>query len=175
MLERIFRTKRSGCLDPKGASLKGMTSSLTADSRGIIQPCPACDSANRIAFARLSQRGRCGTCKAGLPFPALPVEVSSEEIFTNLVAQSPLPVIVDFWAVWCGPCKMMAPEFTKAATQASGRAILAKVNTEKLPGVSNAQRIQGIPAFILYKGGNEAARTTGFQPAGRLLTCAGVV
>lgn len=151
-----------------------MTSSLTADSRGIILPCPACESANRIAFARLGQKGRCGTCKEELPFPALPVDITAEEDFTNLIAQSPLPVIVDFWATWCGPCQMMAPEFTKAAGMASGRAVLAKVNTEKLPGISNTQRIQGIPAFIRYTGGREAARTTGFQPAERLLTWAGV-
>mgnify|MGYP003633813162 FL=1 len=151
-----------------------MTTSLAADSRGIILPCPTCDSANRIAYARLGQKGSCGTCKTELPLPALPVDVISEEDFTNLISQSPLPVIVDFWATWCGPCKMMAPEFTKAVTKASGRAILAKVNTEKLPGISNTQRIQGIPAFILYKGGSETARTTGFQPADRLLTWAGV-
>lgn len=151
-----------------------MSSSLTADPRGIILPCASCGAANRLAFARLGQQGRCGTCKDELPFPALPVDISSDEVFTNLIAQSPLPVIVDFWADWCGPCKMMAPEFTKAAAEASGRAILAKVNTEKLPGVSNSQRIQGIPAFILYRGGNEADRTTGFQPAGRLLSWAGL-
>lgn len=152
-----------------------MSTTLSSDSRGIILPCPACDSANRIAYARLGQKGRCGTCKAELPFPALPVDVTSEEAFTNLIAQSALPVVVDFWATWCGPCQMMAPQFGEAAAQASGRAVLAKVNTEKLPGISKTQRIQGIPAFILYKGGSEAARTTGFQPAERLLTWAGVL
>ncbi len=151
-----------------------MSTTLSSDSRGIILPCPACSSANRIAFKRLGQKGHCGTCKAELPLPALPVEITSEVDFTNLVAESALPVIVDFWATWCGPCTMMAPEFAKAAATASGRAILAKVNTELLPGISNTQRIQGIPAFILYKGGHEAARTTGFQPAGKLLTWAGV-
>ena len=151
-----------------------MTSSHSADSRGIILSCPACGSANRIAYARLGQQGRCGTCKGELPFPLLPVEVSSEEVFTNLIAQSALPVIVDFWSQWCGPCKMMAPEFSKAARNASGRAILAKVNTEKLPGISNTQRIQGIPAFIIYRDGAEADRTTGFQPAERLLSWAGL-
>ena len=93
----------------------------------------------------------------------------------NLVAQSSLPVIVDFWADWCGPCQMMAPEFAKAAAQAAGQMILAKVNTEQLPQVSATLRIQGIPAFILFKNGREAARTAGFQPAAQLLRWAGSV
>jgi len=150
-----------------------MSSSLRSDSRGVILPCPDCGSANRIAFSRLGQKGRCGTCKVELPLLSQPVDVSSAEAFTNLMAQSPLPVIVDFWAEWCGPCKMMSPEFAKAAEQAAGETILAKVNTEQVPEVSASQRIQGIPAFILFKNGSEASRSTGFQPAAKLLAWAG--
>lgn len=98
-----------------------------------------------------------------------PVDVDSAEAFSALVSESPLPVIVDFWADWCGPCKMMAPEFAKAAAQAVGQSILAKVDTERLSSVASANRIQGIPAFILFREGREVARTTGFQPAPRLL------
>ncbi len=152
-----------------------MKTSLRSDDRGVILSCPACGTTNRVAYSRLGDQGRCGTCKADLPPPSSPVEIAAQQSFANLVAQSSLPVIVDFWADWCGPCQMMAPEFAKAAAQAAGQMILAKVNTEQLPQVSATLRIQGIPAFILFKNGREAARTAGFQPAAQLLRWAGSV
>jgi len=146
-----------------------MSASLESDARGIILPCPACGTANRIVYAKAASQGRCGTCKADLPLVSSPVEITNIEAFTALVSQSPLPVVIDFWAPWCGPCQMMAPEFAKAAAQASGEALFVKVNTDEQPQIAGQFRIQGIPAFALIRGGKVTAQTSGFQPAARLL------
>lgn len=149
-----------------------MSHLLSSDSRGLIVPCPSCGTASRIAYANLAKTGRCGACKATLPVPAAPVVVEDSASFQALTTGSALPVLVDFWAPWCGPCRMMAPEFEKAATQAAGSLILAKVNSDDLPAVSASLHIQGIPAFVLFKDGKEQARTAGFQPAQRLVAWA---
>ena len=146
-----------------------MSQHLTSDERGIILPCSACGTGNRIAYARVAQQGRCGTCKAELPLIAAPVEMTSPTAFAALVSQSPLPIVIDFWAPWCGPCQMMAPEFAKAAAQDSGDAIFIKVNTDEQQEIASQFRIQGIPAFALIKNSKLAAQTSGFQPAARLL------
>jgi len=146
-----------------------MSASLATDARGIIQPCPACGTANRIAYTKTASQGRCGTCKADLPLVAAPAEISDIEAFAALLSQSPLPVVIDFWAPWCGPCQMMAPEFAKAAAQAAGEALFVKVNTDEQPQIAGQFRIQGIPAFALIRDGKLTAQTSGFQPAARLL------
>jgi len=146
-----------------------MSNHFTSDNRGIIVSCASCGTANRIAYARLGQQGRCGTCQTALPAIALPVDISSAAGFAALISQSPLPVVVDFWAAWCGPCKMMAPEFAKAAGLASGDAVFVKVNTEELPEIASQFRIQGIPAFALIRQGKPPVQTSGFQPAHKLL------
>ena len=146
-----------------------MSQSLTSDPRGIIQTCVVCGTANRLAYARLAQQGRCGSCQAPLPVLATPVEIDSIEAFAALIRQSPLPVVIDFWAPWCGPCQMMAPEFAKAAVEASGEAIFVKVNTDEQQDIAAQFRIQGIPAFAVVRQGQVTAQTSGFQPAARLL------
>ena len=146
-----------------------MSTHLTTDERGIIQACPSCGTANRIAFAKTDHLGRCGTCKADLPRIAEPVDIDGPAGFAALIAQSPLPVVVDFWAPWCGPCRMMAPEFAKAAALAAGEAVFVKVNTDEQQEIASQFRIQGIPAFALMKSGKVSAQASGFQPAAQLL------
>lgn len=149
--------------------LSFMSASLACDARGVILPCPACGTANRIAYAKLASQGRCGTCNADLPPVSAPVEVSEMEAFAALIRQSPLPVVIDFWAPWCGPCQMMAPEFAKAAALAASEAIFVKVNTDEQPQIAGQFHIQGIPAFALIRHGKVSAQASGFQPAARLL------
>lgn len=147
-----------------------MNQHLTSDDRGILLTCPKCGTSNRVAFARLDQQGRCGSCKSPLPGIATPVDIQDASGFAGLIAQSPLPVVVDFWAPWCGPCKSMAPEFAKAASEAAGEAVFAKVQTEDHPEIASQFAVQGIPAFVLLRGGELIARNSGFQSAARLLS-----
>lgn len=146
-----------------------MSASLATDDRGLLLPCPACGTVNRIAYAKLNSQGHCGSCRVILPKIAVPADAFDTAAFATLVSQCPLPVVVDFWAPWCGPCQMMAPEFAKAAALAAGEALFLKVNTDEQPEIAAQFRIQGIPAFALIRQGRLAAQTSGFQPSARLL------
>lgn len=140
-------------------------STLKMDGRGVIQPCPACGQKNRAAFERLSERGHCGKCKAELPAPSVPVEVSGEADFFQMLERSALPVLVDFWASWCGPCLRVAPELEKVAANNASEFLVAKVNTEMLPALSQRYGVRSIPTLIVFLDGKEANRSMGAQPA----------
>ena len=118
-----------------------------------------------MKYEALGKTFRCGKCKIELSPPAEPVDVESEAGFDALTNRSAFPVLVDFWAPWCGPCKMVAPEFVKVAREAAGRFLVAKVNTEQLPGLSARFRITAIPAMIVFRDGKEVARQAGATPA----------
>jgi len=135
------------------------------DEKGVIVACPACGQANRIPFERLGEEGRCGRCQSALPRPASPLDIPDETIFDRLIGTSSLPVVVDFWAPWCGPCRMVAPELEKVAAAGKGRIVVAKVNTEALQGLARRYQVQSIPMMSVFVGGREAARTTGARPA----------
>jgi len=142
-----------------------MATSMTFDDRGLVVPCAQCGQKNRIAFERLGDTVRCGKCKTEIPPPSAPVDVPSEAVFDRLISASPLPVVVDYWAEWCGPCRMVAPELAKVAQQNAGRLVVAKVNTEELPGLAERYRIQSIPMMSVFNGGREVGQTVGARPA----------
>jgi thioredoxin 2 len=135
------------------------------DDRGVIVACPACGKHNRVAFGRLGDPVRCGQCKASLEAPGAPVEVAGSAEFDRLVSEASVPVVVDYWAPWCGPCRMVAPELKKVAARRAGRVLVVKVNTEALPHLGQRFGIRSIPTLAVFAGGREVARTTGARPA----------
>jgi len=135
------------------------------DEKGVIAACPNCGQRVRTAYERLGEGVRCARCKADVPPPAEPIEVPSAALFDALVSSSALPVVVDYWAPWCGPCQMVAPELKKVAAAHRGRLIVAKVNTEALGDLAMRFQIQSIPTMALFSGGREVARTVGARPA----------
>jgi thioredoxin 2 len=142
-----------------------MMSSLVSDHRGILERCHSCGKTNRLRFPHLDRTIRCGHCHAGLPPPAEPVEAPDAAAFDALVAESPVPVLVDFWAPWCGPCRMMAPELEKAARNLAGGAVVVKVNTDAVPELGERFRIMSIPTLALFRNGREVSRVAGARPA----------
>ena len=142
---------------------------LESDDRGLLLSCPQCGQRNRMTYERLGNIFRCGKCHTELQPPGEPAEVKSEAAFEALTTRSTLPVLVDFWASWCGPCKMVAPELVKVAREGAGRWLVAKVNTEELPNVAQRFRISAIPTLALFKDGREATRQAGAMLAPAIL------
>ncbi len=131
----------------------------------MIVACSSCSAQNRLPAARLGDKARCASCKTPLLPLAHPVAVSSAEDFAELTSQAKLPVLVDFWADWCGPCRMVAPELESLAHDRAGRLVVAKVDTEALPAVAGRFGIQSIPTMILFREGHEAQRLSGAMKA----------
>jgi thioredoxin 2 len=142
-----------------------MAGTVQLDDRGVIVECAGCGKKNRLAYARLGDSVQCGECKKSLSAPGTPIEVHQTADFDNLIKQSSLPVVVDYWAPWCGPCRMVAPELQKVAARQAGQAIVVKVNTDELSDLGQRFGIRSIPTLAVFEGGKEIARESGARPA----------
>lgn len=140
---------------------------MTAATDAVKMTCATCGQANRVPVARLGAEPKCGSC--GEPLADGRVHELDALSHDKAVRGDELPLLVDYWAPWCGPCRMMAPEFAKAAKALSPRARLAKLNSEDHPAIAQRTGIRGIPALVLYHRGREVARLAGARPAAEIV------
>jgi thioredoxin 2 len=127
----------------------------------LVRTGPACGTANRIPPEHLADTGRCGSCKGPIPPAAEPIE-ADPALFDDIVQRTAVPVLVDFWAAWCGPCRMAAPEVERTARNMAGRALVLKVDTDRHPALAERFGVTGIPNFVVLKGGKAVFQQAGY-------------
>ena len=132
----------------------------------ILIPCEQCGAINRVRAEKLAAGPHCSRCKSPLPVDR-PVQVS-DAVFDQVIGGNNLPVLVDFYATWCGPCKSMAPALDQLAAAHQGRALVAKLDTDRNQAISARYGIRGVPTIILFQGGREVTRQVGSVPAAAL-------
>ena len=132
-------------------------------SDGLLRLCPACGATNRIPALRLADRGRCGACKQPLSPLDVPLD-ADPQTFDAILGAAKVPILVDFWAAWCGPCRSAAPEVSAVAQEMAGRAIVLKVDTERYPEIAARYHVQGIPNFVVLRNGKLVRQSAGVTP-----------
>jgi thioredoxin 2 len=126
----------------------------------VVRTCKICGRKNRIPAKHLADTGRCGACKSPLPPLNEPLEVDPGQ-FDEVIRDARVPVLIDFWAAWCGPCHMAAPEVERTAAEMAGRAIVLKVDTERYPQLAARYQVRGIPNFAVFSGGRLVKQQAG--------------
>jgi len=139
-----------------------------ADRQGVIVSCPTCGKSNRMRFSMLGKTIRCGSCRTNLPPLAVPVDIPDASAFDAAARESSLPLLVDFWAPWCGPCRMVAPELERLSQSSAGRYLIVKVNTDVVTEIAERFIIRSIPTLALVFHGREIDRITGVRPASEI-------
>ena len=129
----------------------------------VIRTCDNCGAANRVPARHLADIGRCGSCKGPLPPQNSPIEADTVT-FEEIAGTARVPVLVDFWASWCGPCRMAAPEVEAVAREMAGKAIVLKVDTEAHPELAAKFGVQGIPNFVVLRNGKVVQQRSGVTP-----------
>jgi thioredoxin 2 len=138
---------------------------MKLDRNGVLLHCPSCGTTNRLKYSALERPSQCGKCKTALPLADSPIDVQSTAEFDSATTNASVPVVVDFWAAWCGPCKMVAPEMLKVAKNLAGRALVLKVDTDAHAELSSRFGIRSIPTIAVFHHGREVNRAAGVKPA----------